>query len=238
MAELKAIDPSLYEQWEATRDERDRLSASSKGGAVEQIPTPVTDAFRRSMATVAGVSVRVVSPQATWYLQPSQMPLDVILNMDDQTAGPADRARMLFTTADWIVNWLCRIGCREFYFYGVSMADGRHCKTQHLIEDDDYSWAVPSRHKNCFAAWNTLRDAFPGLKLYNCDRHSLFVEKGEWEFKTPAQLEPNYTLLSDAECISRRDAVMAEALRIARPVIEMAKIQAQMRADAQKRASA
>jgi hypothetical protein len=145
---------------------------------------------------------------------------------------------MLFTTADWLTNWLARLGCREFYFYGMSMRDGRHCKTHGLKEDDDYSWTEPKRQQICFAAWRTLRDAFPGLKLYNCDRHSLFVEKGEMEFKTPPQLEDGYKLMSDEECIEKRDSIIAAAKEMSAPLLkrlaedaQIAKLKALMEAD-------
>ena len=242
MAVLKSTAPKQYEIWEAAQkrisDMESAQAAAKIGSKAEQIPTETTMAFLRSMTTVAGVSERVVSNQAVWYLQPQIPNKDVVLNMDQSIRGPANRAKMLFTTADWLVNWLSRIGCREFYFYGMSMKDGRHCKTQGLVEDDDYSWTEPSRQKTCFNAWNALRDAFPGLKLYNCDRKSLFVEKGEMEFKIPPQLDPSYKLLSDSDCIARRDQLMAFAAREAEPAIKqmvetaaIAKLRAQMEAD-------
>lgn len=241
MAGLKKLDPGMYETWAATRQQRDDLEAQK--AKAQQIPDDTTNAFARSMATVAGVSTRIVSQQAVWYLQPNRIPeKDRVLNLDTSTVGPPDRARMLFTTADWITNWFARLGCREFYFYGMSMKDGRHCKCKDFADPDDYSWADTQRWKNCFAAWNHLRDSFPGMHLYNCDRHSLFVEKGEQEFKTPPQLDDNYKLLPDDECIAKRDAIMRYAASAVAPALQeqmkrakedaaIAKLRAQMEQD-------
>jgi hypothetical protein len=247
MLPLKRTNPKAYEQWEATRnqlfDMQMKEQAAKQGAKVEQVPTPVTDAFARSFSTLAGVSTRIVSQQAQWYLQPAPVPhKDIVLNLDTSVNGPPDRAKMLFTTADWIVNWFSRMGAREFYFYGVSMRDGGHCKCISLKEDDDYSWSEPGRQHTCFKAWDTLRDTFMGLKLYNCDRKSLFVENGTMEYKTPAQLNPEYKLMSDAECIARRDVIMRTAvesvdtselvakMKQAKEDAEIAKLRAQMEA--------
>src|SRR5574343_1948254 len=156
MAVLKRTNPKAYEIWEASQAKLAGLEAAQNAAAgvkVEQVLHPVTDAFLRSFITCAGVSVRVVSQQATFFLKPNFIPgKDIILNLDSSTNGPPDRARMLFTTADWIVNWFSRMGARQFYFYGVSMAEGGHCKVQGLTEDDDYSWSEPGRQNVCFKA--------------------------------------------------------------------------------------
>lgn len=254
MAPLKRTNPKAYEQWEATRnqlfDMELRTQAERKGLKVERVPTPTCDAFMRSFHTCAGVSIRVVSQQAVEFLVPQRIPdKDVILNMDTSLAGPSDRAKMLFTTADWITNWFARIGCRTFYFYGVSMRDGAHCKCMGLTEDDDYSWTEPGRQATCFKAWDMLRDAFPGMKLYNCDRKSLFVENGTMEYATPPQLDPSYRLLTDEECMARAHAVVSEAsaqvagqlesqMKKARDDAELAKLREQMAADSKLRATA
>ncbi len=249
MAPLKRTNPKAYEQWEATRnqlfDMEMKEDAKRVGATPEYVLTPTSDAFMRSFATCAGVSIRVVSPQAIEFLKPQRVPdKDVIVNMDTSLTGPPDRAKMLFTTADWVTNWFARIGCRTFYYYGVSMRDGGHCKCLGLDQkaDDDYSWTVPGRQHTCFKAWDALRDAFPGLKLYNCDRRSLFVENETMEYGTPPQIDPSYRLLTDDECMARARAVIADAssglaaamdeqVKKAREVAEIAKLRARMEAD-------
>ena len=249
MSALKRTNPKAYEIWEASRNRLRDMEAKEaierSGGKAEMVPTDVTDAFARSFVTCAGVSRRVVSQQATWFLQPAPVPdLDIVLNLDTSLNGAPNRAKMQFTTSDWLVNWFSRMGCREFYFYGTSMRDGMHCKTLGLTEDDDYSWTEPKRQATCFRCWENLKEAFPGLKLYNCDRKALFVEKGVMEFKTPPQLDASYALKSDTECTAELGAVRAEATRVFEPIFkakreqeELARIKAQMEAD-QKRASA
>jgi hypothetical protein len=216
-------------------------AASKNGGKAEQIPTEVTAAFARSFQACAGVSKRVVSQQATWFLQPSAIPSDLVLNLDTSLTGPPDRAMMQFTTSDWLVNWFCRIGCRRFYFYGMSMRDGMHCKTMGLTEDDDYSWTEPKRQSICFKTWERLRDAFPGVQFFNCDRKSLFVERGHMEYGTPPELDPHYKLMTDEECIAKRDMIlgvatiqMAPMIKKAKEDAEIARLKAQIDADKQK----
>jgi hypothetical protein len=245
MSVLKRTNPKAYEIWEASQAQVERLEEAQRvaGGAkAEQVMHPVTDAFLRSFVTCAGVSVRIVSQQATFFLKPNFIPgKDIVLNLDSSISGPPDRARMLFTTADWVVNWFARMGARQFYLYGVSMAEGGHCKVQGLTEDDDYSWSVPGRQSTCFKAWDTLKDEFPGLKLYNCDRKALFVKNGTMEYGTPPQLDHAHALLSDEECIARANAVIGAAAQIAPGLMEqikrakeeseIAKLRAQMEAD-------
>ena len=246
MAPLKRTNPKAYEQWEATRNRladmevKDR--AARAGGKIEQVPTPVTNAFARSFSTCAGVSARVVSQQATWYLQPNVIPgKDIVLNLDTSLTGPPDRAKMLFTTSDWVVNWLARMGCSNFYLMASSMTEPGHCKCLGLTEDDDYSWSEPKRQSICFSAWDRIRDGFPGVKLYNCDPKSSFVKKGVMEYRVPEQLSPEYKLLSDEETMARSQAVMGHACRAMGPLVEqmkkareeseIAKLRAQMEAD-------
>jgi len=248
MRAIKHTMPKQYEIWEATQAalaESEARAQLGSGGKVERVPTDITNAFMRSMSNVAGVSKRIASVQARGYLVPEVLPTDVVLNMDENLKGPANRAHMIFTTADWLVNWFGRLGAREFYFYGVSMSDGGHCKCEGLPDDkdDDYSWEVESRHKVAFHAFRKQREVFPGLKLYNCDRKSLFVLKDEMEFGTPPQLSESYTLKSDAECIQERDAVMQQACEMAAPMIKKAKenaaiaaLKKEMAADAKKAA--
>ena len=246
MAVLKRTNPKAYEIWEATQAKVAQMEAAAsaaQGVKVEQVPTAVTDAFARSFHTCAGASVRVVSQQATWYLQPNFIPgKDIVLNLDQSLTGPADRARMLFTTSDWIVNWMARIGCREFYFYGTSMREPGHCKCLGLTEDDDYSWSEPKRQDTCFGAWDHLKDGFPGLKLYNCDPKSSFVKRGVMEYRTPTQIDPSYQLMSDAETTARAEAITSYAAQTMAPAVvaqmkraredsEIAKLRAQMEAD-------
>jgi hypothetical protein len=247
MAPLKRSNPKAYEQWEATRNRLADMElkevAAKQGVQAEQIPTPVTDAFARSFSSCAGVSDRIVSQQATWFLQPNHIPgRDIVLNLDTSIAGPPDRAKMLFTTADWIVNWFSRFGCREFYFYGVSMREGGHCKTHGLVEDDDYSWSEPGRQHICFKAWDALKDSFPGLRLHNCDRKALFVEKGVMDFQLPSQLDPSYKLLPDSETSARAQAIMGQVaqdvsqkmavqMKRAKEEAQLTQIKAQMEAD-------
>ncbi len=248
MAPFKVSHPKIYEDWEADQnrlaDMEARQDAAKGAGKAEEVPTDVTAAFARSFAACAGVSKRVVSAQATWFLQPSMLPSDVVLNLDTSLTGPPDRAKMQFTTSDWLVNWFARIGCRKFYFYGMSMRDGLHCKTHGLVEDDDYSWTEPHRQSICFKTWDILRDGFPGIQFFNCDRKSLFVERGVMQYGTPPELDPAFALMSDAECIARRDAIMTIAAREVEPAIrrakeeaELARLQKLMEADKAKAAS-
>jgi hypothetical protein len=58
------------------------------------------------------------------------------------------------------------------------------------------------------------------------------------EFKTPPQLEDGYKLMSDEECIRKRDAIIASATELAAPLLkrlaedaQIAKLKAQMEAD-------
>lgn len=245
MAPLKVTHPKIYEEWEADHnklvDMEAKEAATANGGKPEQVPTDVTAAFARSFQSVAGVSKRVVSQQATWFLQPAPLPSDLVLNLDTSITGPPDRAKMQFTTSDWLVNWFARIGCRRFYFYGMSMREGAHCKTHGLIEDDDYSWTEPKRQSICFKTWDVLRDSFPGIQFFNCDRKSLFVEKRVMEYGTTEQLDSNYQLMPDADCLARRDAIMQTAMQAVAPMIkkanedaQIAQLKAKMAADAEK----
>jgi hypothetical protein len=245
MAPLKVSHPKIYEDWEADQnrlmDLETRAEVERNGGKAEQVPTDTTAAFARSFQAAAGVSRRVVSQQAVWFLQPSPMPNDIVLNLDTSMTGPPDRAKMQFTTSDWLVNWFARIGVTRFYFYGMSMREGAHCKTHGLVEDDDYSWTEPKRQATCFKTWDIMREHFPGIQLFNCDRKSLFVEKRVMEYGTPEQLDLNYKLMPDAECNAKRDAIMNLAASVLLPQIkkvnedaEIARLKAQMAADAAK----
>ena len=143
------------------------------------------DALRDGLARIEGRSWRLTSTEKNTDLYPHDQKLDAA----DETLGLPTAVRMVHGSTDAAANYLCRLGVREIYVFGVEMTSNEHCKLSPPIKDFDAPWLTNQTWiEQALRAWEILRDEVPGLKLYCGCRDSLLVSRGVLDYRVPLGL--------------------------------------------------